>query len=59
MNNFFRKSELHYGGYAHVFIRSKWLTIWFVDYRRSTLVPLSFTLDIYSKLFGYIPLIKI
>ena len=43
----------HYGGWYIGFIRSKWLTIWFSDYRKNTVVKdTKFQLEIYSKLWG-------
>lgn len=46
------KGNHSYGGKYFGFINSKWFTIWFSDYRKSTIVKKKFQLEIYSQLWG-------
>ena len=43
----------YYGGKYYGFIKSRWLTIWFCDYRKNTVVnSCRYTIEVYSKLWG-------
>lgn len=55
----FRKEELHYGGFSYKIFGWKYLTIWLMDYRNSSVVNSRFIIDVYSKLWGNKTILKL